>query len=88
MQYFAERVYRQVRAARSTEIQRVLYHPGNVMEIRFKKPSMKYKAGQWLFLNVPDVSRWQWHPVSFLFLTRRLPGQDEADQTVYNLICA
>ncbi|KAI9639408.1 ferric reductase NAD binding domain-containing protein [Dioszegia hungarica] len=60
--YFGERVYRQVRAARATEIQRVLYHPGNVMEIRFKKPSMKYKAGQWLFLNVPDVSRWQWHP--------------------------
>lgn len=23
---------------------------------------MKYKAGQWLFLNVPDVSRQQWHP--------------------------
>lgn len=32
------------------------------MEIQFKKPSMKYKAGQWLFLNVPDVSRFQWHP--------------------------
>ena len=32
------------------------------MEIQFKKPSMKYKAGQWLFLNVPDVSRMQWHP--------------------------
>lgn len=23
---------------------------------------MKYKAGQWLFLNVPSVSRQQWHP--------------------------
>jgi NADPH oxidase 1 len=23
---------------------------------------MKYKAGQWLFLNVPSVSREQWHP--------------------------
>src|SRR5277367_4352012 len=32
------------------------------MEIQFKKPSMKYKPGQWLFLNVPDVSRMQWHP--------------------------
>jgi len=32
------------------------------MEIQFKKPSMKYKAGQWLFLNVPSVSRHQWHP--------------------------
>jgi NADPH oxidase len=32
------------------------------MEIQFQKPSMKYKAGQWLFLNVPSVSRQQWHP--------------------------
>lgn len=32
------------------------------MEIQFRKPSMKYKAGQWLFLNVPSVSREQWHP--------------------------
>ncbi|KAI9737669.1 MAG: hypothetical protein M1818_005673 [Claussenomyces sp. TS43310] len=32
------------------------------MEIQFKKPSMKYKAGQWLFLNVPSISMHQWHP--------------------------
>lgn len=27
-----------------------------------KKPSMKYKPGQYLFLNCPDVSRLEWHP--------------------------
>ena len=32
------------------------------MEIQFTKPSMKYKAGQWLFINVPSVSKQQWHP--------------------------
>jgi NADPH oxidase len=32
------------------------------MEIQFHKSSMKYKAGQWLFLQVPDVSSTQWHP--------------------------
>lgn len=32
------------------------------MEIQFQKPSMKYKAGQWLFLQCPDVSTTQWHP--------------------------
>lgn len=32
------------------------------MEIQFHKPSMKYKAGQWVFLQVPDVSSTQWHP--------------------------
>lgn len=32
------------------------------MEIQFNKPSFKYKAGQWLFLNCPSVSGHQWHP--------------------------
>ena len=34
----------------------------DAMEIQFRKPSMKYKAGQWLFLQVPEVSHTQWHP--------------------------
>ncbi|RDW87670.1 NADPH oxidase [Coleophoma crateriformis] len=60
--YFFERVYREVRARRETQIVRVVRHPYDAMEIQFKKPSMKYKAGQWLFLNVPSVSSQQWHP--------------------------
>lgn len=32
------------------------------MEIQFRKPSFKYKAGQWLFIQVPEVSNAQWHP--------------------------
>jgi NADPH oxidase len=52
----------------------VLYHPGNVMELRFSKPSFKYKAGMWLFLNVPEVSGWQWHPVS------AVRGDDEDEE--------
>jgi NADPH oxidase len=36
------------------------------MELRIVKPSFKYTAGQWLFVQVPDVSRWQWHPVSIV----------------------
>lgn len=60
--YFIERLYREVRSRRETKIVRVIRHPYDAMEIQFKKPSMKYKAGQWLFLNVPSVSREQWHP--------------------------
>ncbi|WVW83996.1 hypothetical protein I302_106021 [Kwoniella bestiolae CBS 10118] len=60
--YFGERVYRVIRSRRKTDISKVLLHPSGVMEIRFLKPSFKYKAGQWLFLNVPDISRFQWHP--------------------------
>ncbi|GFZ43808.1 hypothetical protein JCM24511_01528 [Saitozyma sp. JCM 24511] len=60
--YFGERVYREIRARRKTEIVKVLLHPSGAMELRFTKPSFKYKAGQWLFLNVPEVSKFQWHP--------------------------
>ncbi|KAK4704238.1 hypothetical protein P7C70_g1970, partial [Phenoliferia sp. Uapishka_3] len=52
----------QIRARRATKIVGVLMHPSGAMEIRFVKPSMKYKAGQWLFVNVPEVSRFEWHP--------------------------
>jgi hypothetical protein len=62
--YFGERMYRIVRSRRQTEIIKVLLHPSGAMEVRFKKNSMKYKAGQWLFLNCPEVSKYQWHPVS------------------------
>lgn len=34
----------------------------DVVEIQFNKPSFKYKAGQWLFLQVPSISGYQWHP--------------------------
>ncbi|RFU24911.1 hypothetical protein B7463_g11424, partial [Scytalidium lignicola] len=60
--YLIERLYREVRARRDTKIVRVVRHPYDAMEIQFTKPSMKYKAGQWLFLNCPSVSSQQWHP--------------------------
>jgi len=60
--YFGERVYREYRARRATRLSKVLVHPSGAMELRIVKPSFKYTAGQWLFIQVPDVSRWQWHP--------------------------
>ncbi|KAJ8118290.1 hypothetical protein ONZ43_g4020 [Nemania bipapillata] len=60
--YLIERLYREVRAKRSTKITRVVRHPYDVVEIQFEKPSFKYKAGQWLFLQVPSLSSYQWHP--------------------------
>ncbi|CAJ2499803.1 Uu.00g026560.m01.CDS01 [Anthostomella pinea] len=60
--YLIERLYREIRAKRTTKITRVVRHPYDVVEIQFEKPSFKYKAGQWLFLQVPSVSGFQWHP--------------------------
>ncbi|KAL5333948.1 ferric reductase NAD binding domain-containing protein [Aspergillus crustosus] len=60
--YLCERLWREIRALRETEIIKVIRHPYDAMEIQFRKPSMKYKAGQWLFIQVPEVSNTQWHP--------------------------
>lgn len=42
------------------------------MELRIIKPSFKYVAGQWLFVQVPEISSLQWHPVSQKLPSRRL----------------
>ena len=60
--YFLERIVRVIRSRRQTQLVGVLMHPSGAMELRFRKPSFKYRPGMWLFLNVPDVSAWQWHP--------------------------
>ncbi|KAJ7357292.1 NADPH oxidase [Mycena olivaceomarginata] len=60
--YFGERVYREYRARRSTKLSKVLVHPSGAMELRIIKPSFKYTAGQWLFIQVPEISSFQWHP--------------------------
>ncbi|KIJ68528.1 hypothetical protein HYDPIDRAFT_146747 [Hydnomerulius pinastri MD-312] len=60
--YFAERMYREYRARRATRLSKVLVHPSGAMELRIIKPSFKYTAGQWLFIQVPEISGFQWHP--------------------------
>ncbi|TRM60226.1 ferric reductase NAD binding domain-containing protein [Schizophyllum amplum] len=60
--YFGERVLREVRARRATRLSKVLVHPSGAMELRIIKPSFKYTAGQWLFIQVPEISSFQWHP--------------------------
>lgn len=60
--YLVERVYREIRSRRPAKITKVVRHPYDAVEIQFSKPSMKYKPGQWLMINVPGVSSTQWHP--------------------------
>ncbi|KAF9015087.1 NADPH oxidase A [Cyathus striatus] len=60
--YFGERMWREYRARRPTRLSKVLVHPSGAMELRIVKPSFKYVAGQWLFIQIPELSRFQWHP--------------------------
>ena len=54
---------REYRARQATSLSKVLVHPSGAMELRIVKPKFKYAAGQWLFIQVPEISKWQWHPV-------------------------
>lgn len=60
--YLIERLLREYKARQETYISKVVCHPADTIEIQFKMPSFKYIAGQYLFLNVPEVSPYQWHP--------------------------
>ncbi|EGF98688.1 uncharacterized protein MELLADRAFT_95496 [Melampsora larici-populina 98AG31] len=61
--YFGERVYREIRSRyQNTKIQSVLIHPSGTIELRMIKSGFKYLPGQWVFLQIPELSRFQWHP--------------------------
>ncbi|KAI9471476.1 NADPH oxidase B [Coemansia mojavensis] len=64
--YLFERLSREIRAntrAKHMRVQKVILHPGNVLEVQFHKPpGFKGQAGQYAFLNCPAVSTQQWHP--------------------------
>jgi hypothetical protein len=48
--------------------------PGDVVKVSFPAGTLKYSAGQYMFLCLPDLSLWQWHPFSL----SSSPGQSEA----------
>ncbi|KAI8322405.1 NADPH oxidase B [Martensiomyces pterosporus] len=64
--YLFERLSREFRANRRSsemKVQKVILHPGKVIEVQFRKPrGFKGLAGQYAFLNCPAVSTQQWHP--------------------------
>ncbi|KAJ7584892.1 NADPH oxidase isoform 2 [Mycena floridula] len=57
-----ERILREVRARHRTYISKVIQHPSNVMELQIKKDNTTVRAGDYIFINCPDVSYFQWHP--------------------------
>lgn len=58
-----ERLARYFRARTPTRIVKVISHPRKVVEIRWQKdPPFQYKCGQYVFVQIPAVSAWQWHP--------------------------
>ena len=60
--FFAEQAIVQVRIFRTTSLKRVIVHPSRVIEVIFDKPSLRFKAGQYVYLKIPLISLYEWHP--------------------------
>lgn len=63
--YFLERLVRFIRSLKKHTIIEYKNHPSKVLEIVIDnsgKNKIKYRAGQYLYLNVTDISFFEWHP--------------------------
>ncbi|RNA41959.1 cytochrome b-245 heavy chain, partial [Brachionus plicatilis] len=61
--YLLERLIRFIRSFRKFKLAGFIKHPSNVIELQVKKMNrIKYRAGQYIFLNVSEISYFEWHP--------------------------
>ncbi|GAA6056169.1 hypothetical protein JCM3770_004241 [Rhodotorula araucariae] len=59
--YIWERIVREVRSRHRTYVSKVIVHPGKTVELQIKKEKTATRAGQYIMLNCPAISLWQWH---------------------------
>ncbi|CAL0304825.1 unnamed protein product [Lupinus luteus] len=64
--YVGERALRTCRSEHySVKVLKVSVLPGNVFSLTMPKPNgFKYKSGQYIFLQCPKISPFEWHPFS------------------------
>ena len=60
--FIIERILREYRARQPTHIHKVIQHPSSVIELQIRKPSARMYPGQYIFLNVPEIGLYEWHP--------------------------
>ncbi|KAI3693653.1 hypothetical protein L1987_76601 [Smallanthus sonchifolius] len=64
--YAGERILRFFRSGSyNVRIRKVAIYPGNVLTLQMSKPpQFRYKSGQYMFVQCPIVSPFEWHPFS------------------------
>ncbi|QHO11059.1 hypothetical protein HN51_068902 [Arachis hypogaea] len=64
--YAGERTLRFFRSGLYTvHLKKVAIYPGNVLTLQMSKPpQFRYKSGQYMFVQCPAVSPFEWHPFS------------------------
>ncbi|KAF9439005.1 hypothetical protein BGZ76_001457, partial [Entomortierella beljakovae] len=60
--YLAERALRALESCKLITLTSAVAHPGGAIELRFKQPSILYRPGQHVYLNIPQLSKYEWHP--------------------------
>ncbi|XP_042455712.1 respiratory burst oxidase homolog protein A-like isoform X1 [Zingiber officinale] len=72
--YVGERSLRALRSGHySVRLLKVAIYPGNVLTLQMSKPAaFRYKSGQYMFVQCPAVSPFEWHPFSIT----SAPGDD------------
>ncbi|KAK2984594.1 hypothetical protein RJ640_018972 [Escallonia rubra] len=72
--YAGERTLRFFRSGFSTvRLLKVAIYPGNVLTLQMSKPpQFRYKSGQYMFVQCPAISPFEWHPFSIT----SAPGDD------------
>ncbi|KAL5457610.1 hypothetical protein EMCRGX_G034885 [Ephydatia muelleri] len=60
--YIVERIVRFIRSLQQVVIIKVVTHPSKTIEIQMKKRGFTTEAGQYVFINVPSVALFEWHP--------------------------
>lgn len=72
--YAGERTLRFFRSGLHTvHLLKVAIYPGNVLTLQMSKPpQFRYKSGQYMFVQCPAVSPFEWHPFSIT----SAPGDD------------
>lgn len=61
-----ERIYREYIGSRYTTVIKVKKHSYDCIDIELYKPFFKFNPGQWVLLNCPDISYFQWHPFTII----------------------
>ncbi|XP_065179152.1 cytochrome b-245 heavy chain-like [Sycon ciliatum] len=60
--YLLERLIRFYRAQQRVVITKVVQHPSKTIELQMQKKGFFAEAGQYIFMQVPEVSALEWHP--------------------------
>uniref|UniRef100_A0ACB8FXE3 NADPH oxidase 1 n=1 Tax=Sphaerodactylus townsendi TaxID=933632 RepID=A0ACB8FXE3_9SAUR len=60
--YAFERVLRFWRSCQKVVVTKVVKHPSKVLELQMHMKGFSMEVGQYVFLNCPSVSHWEWHP--------------------------